>query len=84
MFIILVYNMNYHDAVMHSDINHADNVHKDPERVRRLMRFYVRNQSGQASNSVLAQDIAANDETPKGAGGHTAVPTALTLCQLAT
>lgn len=55
---------DYYDAVVHSDINRADNVQKNPERVRRLMRSYARNQGGQVPNTVLAQDIAANDETP--------------------
>ena len=56
--------MDYCDAVIRSDINRADNVQKNPERVRRLMRSYARNQGGQVPNTVLAQDIAANDETP--------------------
>lgn len=56
--------MDYYYAVVHSDINRADNVQKNPERVKRLMRSYARNQSGQVPNTVLAQDIAANDETP--------------------
>ena len=30
----------------------------------RLMRSYARNQGGQVPNTVIAQDIAANDETP--------------------
>ena len=56
--------VDYYDAVVHSDINRADNVQKNPERVKRLMRSYARNQGSQAPNTVLAQDIAANDETP--------------------
>ena len=54
--------IDYYDVVVYSDINRADNVHKNPERVRRLMRSYARNQGGQVPNTVLAQDIAANDE----------------------
>ena len=53
---------DYFDAVVRSDINRADNVTKNPERVRRLMRSYARNQGAQISNAVIAQDIAANDE----------------------
>ena len=53
---------DYYNAVVHSDINRADNVQKNPERVRRLMRSYARNQGTQVPNTVLAQDIAANDE----------------------
>ncbi|MCD8370703.1 MAG: DUF4143 domain-containing protein [Clostridiales bacterium] len=56
--------MDYYDAVVRSDINRADGVQKNPERVRRLMRSYARNQGGQIPNTVIAQDIAANDENP--------------------
>lgn len=56
--------MDYYDAVVHSDINRADNVQKNPYKVRRLMRSYARNQGGQVPNTVLAQDVSANDETP--------------------
>ena len=41
--------VDYYDAVVHSDINRADNVQKNPERVRRLMRSYARNQGGQVA-----------------------------------
>ncbi len=54
---------DYYDAVVHSDINRADNITKNPERVKRLMRSYARNQGGQIPNTVIAQDIAANDES---------------------
>ena len=56
--------MDYYDAVVRSDINRADNVQKNPERVKRLMRSYARNQGSQVPNTVLAQDIAANGEAP--------------------
>lgn len=56
--------LDYYDAVVRTDINRVDNVQKNPERVRRLMRSYARNQGGQVANTVLAQDIAVNDETP--------------------
>lgn len=53
--------IDYYDAVVHSDINRADNVRKDAERVKRLMRSYARNQGGQVPNTVLAQDISINE-----------------------
>lgn len=56
--------VDYYDAVVHADINRADNVQKNPEKVRRFMRSYARNQGGQVPNTVLAQDISASDETP--------------------
>lgn len=55
--------IDYFDAVVHSDINRADDIRKNPERVRRLMRSYARNQGGQVPNTVLAQDISGSDET---------------------
>ncbi len=54
--------IDYYDAVVHSDINRADGVQKNPERVKRLMRSYARNQGSQVPNTVIAQDIATNDE----------------------
>lgn len=55
--------IDYYDAVVHSDINRADNVQKDTERVKSLMRSYARNQGGQVPNTVLAQDISINEAT---------------------
>lgn len=55
--------IDYYEAVVKSDINRADGVQKNPERVKRLMRSYARNQGSQVPNTVIAQDIAANDET---------------------
>ena len=57
---------DYYDAVVHSDINRADGVQKNPEKVRRLMRSYARNQGTQIPNTVLVQDIANNDESTIG------------------
>lgn len=54
--------VDYYEAVVHSDINRADGVNKNPERVRRLMRSYARNQGAQAANTMLAADIASNDD----------------------
>lgn len=55
--------IDYYEAVVKSDINRADGVQKNPERVKRLMRSYARNQGSQVPNTAIAQDIAANDET---------------------
>lgn len=52
---------DYLDAVIYSDINRVDNVQKNAEQVRRFMRSYARNQGSQTPNTVLAQDVAAND-----------------------
>ena len=53
---------DYYDAVIRSDINRADNIQKNAEKVRRLMRSYARNQGSQVPNTVLARDVSANDE----------------------
>ncbi len=55
--------IDYYEAVVHTDIQRADHVRKNPERVKRLMRSYARNQGGQIPNTVIAQDVAANDES---------------------
>ena len=52
---------DYFDAVIHSDISRADNIQKDPEKVRRLMRSFARHQGSQVSNSVFSNDVASND-----------------------
>lgn len=57
---------DYFDAVVHSDIHRADNIQKNTERVRRLMRSYARSQGSQVPNTVLARDIAVNDSLSMG------------------
>lgn len=56
--------IDYYEAVVHSDINRADNIQKDADRVRKLMRAYARNQGSQISNTILAQDMASGDDLP--------------------
>ena len=53
----------YYDAVVNWDINRADGVRKNKERVKRLMRSYARNQGSQVSISTIRQDIIVNDES---------------------
>ena len=52
---------DYYDAVVESDINRADGVNKNPERVRRIMRSLARNQGTQAASTVIADDIMASE-----------------------
>ena len=52
---------DYYDAVVHSDINRADGVTKNPERVKRLMRSYARHQGAQTANTILASDVRGSD-----------------------
>ena len=53
--------IDYYDAVIRSDINRADGISKNPERVKRLMRSFARNQGGQVANTMFRDDIRAND-----------------------
>jgi predicted AAA+ superfamily ATPase len=52
---------DYYDAVVKSDINRADGVNKNPERVKRLMRSYARHQGAQVANTMIRDDIVSND-----------------------
>ena len=52
---------DYYEAVIKSDINRADGVSKNPERVKRLMRSFARNQGTQISNTMVRDDIISND-----------------------
>ena len=53
---------DYYDAVVNSDIQRADGVSRNPERVKRLMRSYARNMATQASLATLCADMKANDK----------------------
>ncbi len=52
---------DYLDAVVKSDISRVDNVSRDEERAKRLIRSYARHQGSQATLAVIAQDISANE-----------------------
>ena len=52
---------DYYDSVIKSDINSADGVSKNEERVKRLMRSYARNQGSQVTSTVLRDDVKVND-----------------------
>ena len=52
---------DYLDGVVKSDISRVDNVSRDPERARRIMRSYARNQGTQIAYTEIAKDISANE-----------------------
>lgn len=52
---------DYYEAVIKSDINRADGVSKNSERVKRLMRSFARNQGTQIANTMLKNDMISND-----------------------
>lgn len=55
--------IDYFDAVVHEDVNRVDHVQRNPERVKRFMKSYARNQGSQVPNTVLARDVAGNGES---------------------
>ena len=52
---------DYYKAVVETDISKVDNISKNPERVKKLMRAYARNMGTQASNETIRGDMIAND-----------------------
>lgn len=54
---------DYYDAIVNSDISKVDNVDRNPERAKNLMRSYARNIGSQASNETLKNDMINNDST---------------------
>ena len=51
---------NYVDAVVNSDISRVDDVSRNPEFTRRLLRSYARHQGGQVSISTIYGDLEKN------------------------
>ena len=52
---------DYYDAVVNYDISRVDNINRNPERTKNLMRSYARNIGSQASNETLKNDMINND-----------------------
>lgn len=52
---------DYFDSVVRTDISNVDNVKRNPERVKRIMKTLARHQGTQVSIKALAKDIALND-----------------------
>ena len=51
----------YYEAVCRSDISREDDVERDSELTKRLLRSYARNQGSQASAGTILADIKANE-----------------------
>lgn len=56
-------SVNYYEAIVRFDISRVDNVERDEERTRRIMRSYARHQGTQASIQSILDDIKGNDTT---------------------
>lgn len=50
---------DYYDAIVNQDISRVDEVKRNAERVKTLMRSYARNQGTQVSNAMLKADMQA-------------------------
>lgn len=53
--------VNYYEAIVHADISRVDDVERDEQRTRRIMRSYARHQGAQASVRTILDDISDND-----------------------
>lgn len=51
----------YYESVTRHDVSRVDNIERDPELVKRLMRSYARNQGTQASAGTILADIKVNE-----------------------
>ena len=51
----------YYDATVNTDISKVDNVPRDPERVKRLMRSYARLQATQSKLTAIKHDMIEHD-----------------------
>lgn len=52
---------DYYESVVNSDISKVDNINRNPERAKNLMKSYARNIASQVSNETLRKDMANND-----------------------
>ena len=53
---------NYYDSVVSNDINRVDDVERDEELAKRIMRSYARNQASQATAGTILADIKNNGD----------------------
>lgn len=54
---------DYCESIVNSDISRVDNVTRNPERVKRLMKSYARLQGTQSPVTVIREDMLANDSS---------------------
>lgn len=59
--IALIQAVEYYDSIVNFDISRVDEVERDPELAKRLLRSFARNQGSQASVGTLLSDIKNNE-----------------------
>ena len=52
---------DYLDSVINSDVSKVDDVLRNPERTKNIMKSYARNLGSQASNETIKSDVLKND-----------------------
>ena len=52
---------DYLDSVINSDVSKVDDVSRNPERTKNIMKSYARNLGSQASNETIKSDVLKND-----------------------
>ncbi len=57
----LTHAIEYYEAITRSDISRVDNIQRDEERTKRLMRSYSRHQGTQSSVQTILADITVNE-----------------------
>ena len=53
---------DYYDAVVESDISRVDDITRDAERARRIMRAYARSVSSEATITSILQDVRTDEQ----------------------
>lgn len=53
----------YHTELVEHDITNVDEISRNPDRARRILRSYARNISSLATNATIKEDVIANDST---------------------
>jgi len=53
---------DYYEAIVNDDIKRADEIKREPERVKMLMRSFSRHQGQSVSYNVICADMSANDD----------------------
>lgn len=51
---------DYHEAIISQDMSRVDNVSRDKEKARRLLRAYARHVGSQASYEMIRKDVLSN------------------------
>ncbi|MDR0939964.1 MAG: DUF4143 domain-containing protein [Mediterranea sp.] len=57
----LIQAIEYYEAITRSDISRVDQIQRDEERAKRLMRSYARHQGTQTGIPTILADIASNE-----------------------